>query len=58
MDQGPTHKTRYTESNGRESGEKPQTYRHRGKFSEENINGLGSKITNGQVGPPKTAKIL
>jgi hypothetical protein len=26
VDQGPPHKTRYTESNRRESGEKPQTH--------------------------------
>jgi hypothetical protein len=32
VDQGTPHKTRYTESNRRESGEKPQRYGHRGKF--------------------------
>ena len=32
MDQGPTHKYRYTESNGRESGEEPETHSHRENF--------------------------
>ena len=35
MDQGPPHKTRYTETNRKESGEKPQAHGHRGKFPEQ-----------------------
>jgi hypothetical protein len=41
-DQGPPHKSRYTETNRKESG-------HRGKFSEQNTNGLRSKIKNQQM---------
>ena len=40
VDQGPPHKTKYTETNRRESGEKPQTRGHRGKFPEQNTNCL------------------
>jgi hypothetical protein len=32
VDQGPPHKTRYTETNRRESGEEPQTHGLRDKF--------------------------
>jgi hypothetical protein len=32
VDQGPPHKTRYTESNRKENGEEPRTHWHRGKF--------------------------
>ena len=32
VDQGLSHKSRYTETYRRESGEKPRTYGHRGKF--------------------------
>ncbi len=32
VDQGPPHKTRYTETNRRESGESLQTHGHRGNF--------------------------
>ena len=49
VDQEPIHKTRYTESNGRESGEEPRTHSHREKFSEKNIIDLCSKITNRQI---------
>ena len=42
----PPHKTRYTESNWRESGEESPTHPHRGKFPEQNTNGSGSKINN------------
>jgi hypothetical protein len=35
VDQGAPHKTRYTESNRRESGEKPRTHGHRGNFPEQ-----------------------
>ena len=34
VDQGPPHKTRYTESNRRESGEEPGAHGHRGNFPE------------------------
>jgi hypothetical protein len=39
-------KTRYTESNRRESGKEPQTHWHRGIFPEQNTSGSGSKINN------------
>ena len=51
MDQGPSHKTRYKESNRRESGEEPQRHQHRRKFPEQNTNGLCSKTYNGNVDP-------
>ena len=53
MDQGPLHKTRYTEYNGRENREEPKTHRHMGNFPEQNTNGLCSKITKRQMGPHK-----
>ena len=34
VDQGPPHKTRYSETNIKESGEEPQVHGHRGKFHE------------------------
>jgi hypothetical protein len=34
MDQGPPHKTKYTESNRKESGKEPQTHQQMGKFPE------------------------
>jgi hypothetical protein len=46
VDQGPAHKTRYTETNRKESGEEPRAHRHRGKFPEQNTNSLCSKIKN------------
>ena len=46
MDQGPSHKTRDTESNGGESGEEPQTHGHTGKVPEQKTNGLCSEIKN------------
>ena len=55
MDQGLPHKTRYTETNRRKGGEEPGTQGHRGKFSEQNTNGLFSKIKNLQMGPHKIA---
>jgi hypothetical protein len=58
VDQEPSYKTRYTESNRRESREKSQTCGHRGKVPEENTNGLYSKINNRQMGPHKIAKLL
>jgi hypothetical protein len=48
VNQGPPHKTRYPESNRRESGDKPQIHEHRGKYLEQNTNGLCSKINNQQ----------
>jgi hypothetical protein len=41
VDQGPLDKTRFTESNRRESGNKPQTHLYRRTFPN---NGSGSKI--------------
>ena len=58
MDQGPPHKTRYTETYRGEIGEKPQTYGHKGKIPEQNTNGLCSKNKNQQMGPHKIAKLL
>ena len=49
VDQGPPHKTRYTETNRRESRGKPRTHGHSGKFPEQNTNGLCSKINNGKM---------
>jgi hypothetical protein len=46
VDQGTPHKTRDTETYRGESGENPQRYGHRGKFSEQNSNGLCCKIEN------------
>jgi hypothetical protein len=40
VDQGLSHKTRYTEFHRRESGEKPSTHGHRRKIPEQNTNGL------------------
>ena len=49
IDQGHPHKTRYTESNRRESREEPGAHGHRGKFPEQNTNGLYSKNKNRQM---------
>jgi hypothetical protein len=57
-DQGPPHKTRYTEMNRKERGEKPQINGYRGKFPEQNTNDLCSKINNQQMGLHKIAKLL
>ena len=46
---GPLHKTRYTETNRRESGKEPRTYGHRENFPEQNPNVLCSKIKNRQM---------
>jgi hypothetical protein len=51
VDQGPPHKTRYTETNKKkkkeeESGKEPQAHGHRVKFPEQNTNSLCSKIKN------------
>ena len=58
MDQGPPHKTRYTETNKKESGEEPQADRHRGNFPKQNTNSLCSKIKNWQMGAHKITKLL
>ena len=58
LDQGPPHKTRYIESNRRESKNELQTHQHRGNFPEQNTNGSCSKINNLQIGPHKIAKLL
>jgi hypothetical protein len=58
VDQGPPHKTRYTDSDRRESGEEPRTHEHRGKTPEQNSNGLCSKMNNRQTGPHEIEKIL
>ena len=58
MDQGLPHKTRYTESNRRESGEKPGIHGHKGNFPEKKTNDLFSKINNRQMGPHKIIKLL
>jgi hypothetical protein len=57
-DQGPPHKTRYTESNRRESRKISRTRGQRGKLPEEDTNGLFSKIKIRKMEPPKTAKFL
>jgi hypothetical protein len=48
-DQGPPHKTRYTETNRKLSGGILQTHGHRGKFPEQNTNGLCSEVNNGKI---------
>jgi hypothetical protein len=58
VDQELPHKTRYTESNRRESRERPLTQGQRGTFPEQNINGLCSKLKNQQMGPHKIAKLF
>ena len=58
LDQRPSHKTRYTESNRRESGEELRTHRHTEKCPEQNTNGLCSKIINLQLRYHEIAKIL
>ena len=58
VDQRSPHKTRYTETHRTKSGEELRTHRHRGKFPEQNTNGLCSKIKNQQMGPHKTEKLL
>jgi hypothetical protein len=46
VDQGPPHKTRYTDANRRESGEEPQTHGHKGNFPDRTsmVYALGSTI--------------
>ena len=58
VDQEPPHKTRYTETNRKESGEEPWAHGHKGEFPEQNTYSLCSKIKNWQVGPHKIAKLL
>ena len=56
MDQGPPHKNRYNESNGRESGEDPIILEQRRNFPEHNTNGLCFNINNQQMEPHKIEK--
>jgi hypothetical protein len=58
VNQGIPHKTRDTKTYKRESREKPQRYRHKGKIPEENSSGLCCKIKNGQMRTQKIAKLL
>jgi hypothetical protein len=46
VDQEHPHKTRYTESNRRESRKEPHTHWQRGKFPGQNTNGSSSKSRN------------
>ena len=46
VDQWPLYKTRYTESNRRESEKEPQICWHRGEFPKQKSNGSCSKIKN------------
>ena len=52
------HKTRYTETNRKESVEKSRTNGQRGKFPEQNTNDSCSKIKNPQMGPHKIPNLL
>ena len=56
MDQGPPHKAGYTETYRGQSGEEPQAHWFKGKFPQQNTNGLGSKIKNQQMRPQKNCK--
>ena len=58
LDQGPPHKTRYTETNRKESGEEPGAHGYRGDFPEQDTNSLCPKIKNWQMGPHKITKLL
>jgi hypothetical protein len=49
VDQGLSQKTRYTETNRRESEEESQIYGNRRKFPEQNTNDLSTKINNQQM---------
>ena len=53
VDQGPPHKTRYIDSNRKESEEESWVYGCKGKFPEQNNNRLCSKIKNWQMGLDK-----
>ena len=44
VDQGPPHKTRYTEANRKVSGKEPQGHGHRGICPEQNTNSRYSLI--------------
>jgi hypothetical protein len=46
LDQGPPHKTIYTETNRKEGEKEPRVPEHRRKFPEQNTNSLYSKIKN------------
>jgi len=58
VDQGPPHKHKEDESNGRESVKEPRKHGHGGKFHEQNTNGLYCKIKNWQMEPHKIEKLL
>jgi hypothetical protein len=58
VNQGPPHRTRYTESNKRENQEEPQIRGHMGKFPEQNTNGLCSEFNNGHMRSHKIEKLL
>ena len=58
MNQGPPHKTRYTESYRRENEDDPCILGHRGNVPGYNTNGLFFKIKNRQKGPRKIEKLL
>ena len=49
MFQEPAHKTRYTETNRRESGEEPQIYGHKGNLLNRTpmASALRSRVDNG-----------
>ena len=58
LDQGPPHKTKYTEANRRKSGEEPHTRGHWGNFPEHNTNSLCCKMKSQKLEPHKIAKLL
>ena len=58
VDQGPPHKTKYTETNRKVSGEDHWVQGHKGKLPEQNTNSLWSKIKNWQMEPHKISKLL
>jgi hypothetical protein len=57
VNQGPPHKTRYTETHTREIGEEARAQGYRGKIPEQNTSSLWSKIKNQQMTPDKIAKL-
>jgi len=56
VDQGPSHQTRYIQTNRIISGEESRIHGHWGKIPEQNTNDSCCKIKNQQMGPHKTAK--
>jgi hypothetical protein len=55
VDQGPPHKTRYSETYRGESGKEPRTYGHMGKIPKQNS--LCWKIKNQHMGSHIIAKL-